>query len=229
MGNDEVFENFLVNSKIQIDIGNFSINIILTFIISLLIGYIYKKYGRSLSNRNSFAENFPILSMTTMLIISIVKSSLALSLGLVGALSIVRFRTALKEPEELTFAFLCISIGLGLGANQRLITIIGFLIISIFYILRRKLSRANKSEVINLVISSIKEEFIDQKNIVEIIEQYTNEINLKRFTENESNFEIALSIKLKDYQSIIEIKNKLTSLYPRLSLNFIDNSTIFAN
>jgi len=229
MGKEETFENFLVNSKIEMDIGNFITNILLTFVVSLLIGYIYKKYGRSLSNRNSFAENFPILSMTTMLIISIVKSSLALSLGLVGALSIVRFRTALKEPEELTFAFLSIAIGLGLGANQRLITIIGFLIISTFYILRRKLSSSIKSEVLNLIISCTKEELIDQRRIIEIIEQYTNEINLKRFTENESKFELGLSIKLRNYQSIIEIKNKLTTIYPKLSLNFIDNSTIFGS
>ena len=53
-----------------------------------------------------------------MIIITIVKSSLALSLGLVGALSIVRFRTAIKDPEELSFLFISIAIGLGMGANQ---------------------------------------------------------------------------------------------------------------
>ena len=58
-----------------------------------------------------------------MVMITIVKSSLALSLGLVGALSIVRFRTAIKEPEELSYAFLSIAIGLGLGADQRLTTL----------------------------------------------------------------------------------------------------------
>ena len=60
-----------------------------------------------------------------MIIITIVKSSIALSLGLVGALSIVRFRAAIKEPEELTFLFICIAIGVGLGAGQRNIIIIG--------------------------------------------------------------------------------------------------------
>ena len=69
--------------------------------------------------------------MTTMLIITIVKSSLALSLGLVGALSVVRFRTAIKEPEELSYLFFTIAIGLGFGANQTLITVIGFVLIAI--------------------------------------------------------------------------------------------------
>ena len=55
------------------------------------------------SDRSLFSKNFIFISLTTMLIITIIKSSLALSLGLVGALSIIRFRTAIKEPEELMF------------------------------------------------------------------------------------------------------------------------------
>ena len=66
-----------------------------------------------------------LLAVTTMFIITVVKSSLALSLGLVGALSIVRFRAAIKEPEELTYLFFAISIGLGLGADQRVVTLAG--------------------------------------------------------------------------------------------------------
>ena len=70
-----------------------------------------------------------MVGITTFIIISIVKSSLALSLGLVGALSIIRFRTAIKEPEELGYFFMAISIGLGLGANQLYPTIIGFVVL----------------------------------------------------------------------------------------------------
>ena len=62
---------------------------------------VYAKYGNSLSNRKKLMQTFVLISVTVMLVISIVKSSLALSLGLVGALSIVRFRAAIKEPEEL--------------------------------------------------------------------------------------------------------------------------------
>jgi hypothetical protein len=62
-----------------------------------------------------------MITMTTMLIITIVKASLALSLGLVGALSILRFRAAIKEPKELAYWFLAIAIGLDFGARQRVI------------------------------------------------------------------------------------------------------------
>src|SRR5688500_17756117 len=91
---------------------------------SYLLSIIYVRYICTLSNRRVFAKNFILLAITTMFIISVVKSSLALSLGLVGALSIVRFRSAIKEPQELTYLFLTISIGLGCGAGLTILTIL---------------------------------------------------------------------------------------------------------
>ena len=119
LSNNELVEKLLSQNEINyISPLNFFINLILTISLSLLVAYIYTKYGKSISNRKDFSSNFYFLSLTTMLIITIVKSSLALSLGLVGALSIVRFRTAIKDPEELNYLFLSIAIGLGIGANS---------------------------------------------------------------------------------------------------------------
>ena len=125
----QLLRQFLVTPAIEIPILTFLLNLILTGFLGLSLNWVYSYYGTSLSNRKLLGQNLIIMAMTTMLIISIVKSSLALSLGLVGALSIVRFRTAIKEPEELTYLFLAIAIGLGLGANQRTIILIAFLII----------------------------------------------------------------------------------------------------
>src|SRR3989338_6452859 len=132
MDQQTLIQNFLSNQNIQIPILNFLVNLILAAILGYILSLIYTKYGKSLSNRQTFARNFVLLAVTTTLIITVVKSSLALSLGLVGALSIVRFRAAIKEPEELAFLFLTIAIGLGLGAGQLKITVISFLIISLF-------------------------------------------------------------------------------------------------
>src|SRR3989338_7878078 len=108
-------ENFMLNQPAQISISYLIVSLILAALMSWLLGKLYVKYGTSLSNRKKFASNFVILALTTTLIINVIKSSLALSLGMVGALSIIRFRSAIKEPEELAFLFLAISIGLGLG------------------------------------------------------------------------------------------------------------------
>jgi len=134
MGNN--LSNFFLNENIEINLSNFAINLIVVSILSYLIRLIYNKYSHSLSNKDYFSKNFVVLGITTCLVITIVKSSLALSLGLVGALSIVRFRAAIKEPEELVYLFLVITTGLGIGANQLNITIVGVitaLIIIIFF------------------------------------------------------------------------------------------------
>src|SRR5664279_765599 len=94
------------------------LRLIVAAVLGILLGEAYVHFGQSLSNRKLFARNFIVLTVTTALIISIVRSSVALSLGLVGALSIVRFRAAIKEPEELAFLFLAISAGLGLCVNN---------------------------------------------------------------------------------------------------------------
>ena len=105
-----------------------------------------------------------------MIIINIVKSSLALSLGLVGALSIVRFRTALKEPEELGFIFLSVAIGLGLGADKALITIVGCLITFIAIFVKYRSSYKVKDNSINLVVESQNSNSLIIEDVLKIIE-----------------------------------------------------------
>ena len=134
---------FLGPLIINISIIGFLINLMLCAFFGFWLANIYKKYGGSLSNRAGFSNNFYLLMMTTMLIITVIQQSLALSLGLVGALSIVRFRAAIKEPEELSYLFLCIALGLGFGAGQRIITIIAFIVIVGFIRFRQN---NNKSE-----------------------------------------------------------------------------------
>ena len=90
------------------------INLAVGVALSLVLRWHFRTFGSTLSNRDEFAQVFPFILLTTVLVITVVKSSLALSLGLVGALSIVRFRTPVKEPEELAYLFVAIAIGLGL-------------------------------------------------------------------------------------------------------------------
>ena len=126
-------ENFFLNSNIEIDFLNFFYAILLSFVLSFLVKLTYVKVGKSLNDKSYFSDTFIPLALITTLVITVIKFSLALSLGLVGALSIVRFRAAIKEPEELVYLFFIISIGLANGANQFLLSsiatamIIGFL------------------------------------------------------------------------------------------------------
>jgi hypothetical protein len=128
---------YVASSSIPAKYGDFIAALIFTAGASKLLAMIYQEFGTSLSNRVRFAGNFVILACTTMLVISVVKTSLALSLGLVGALSIVRFRTAIKDPEELAFLFLNIALGLGFGSGQIAYTLIGFVAILLAFLWTR--------------------------------------------------------------------------------------------
>ena len=101
---------------------------LVAFAVCLVMAFVLRKFYQersySLSGKSHIASIIPILSAVVFLVIVVVKSSLALSLGLVGALSIVRFRTPIKEPEELVYLFLAIALGLGYGAGHILITTI---------------------------------------------------------------------------------------------------------
>ena len=143
--NRKELENFFLNSNIDINFSNFFIAILLSLILAYAVKFTYIKVGRALNDKDYFSDTFIPLAIVTTLVITVIKFSLALSLGLVGALSIVRFRAAIKEPEELVYLFLVISIGLANGANQFLLAIIATLIIVTFLLIRGYYQSKNRS------------------------------------------------------------------------------------
>ena len=172
-------ENFFINSNIDIDFGNFFIALLLSLILAYLVKLTYIKVGRALNDKDYFSDTFIPLAIITTLVITVIKFSLALSLGLVGALSIVRFRAAIKEPEELVYLFFVIAIGLANGANQFLLSILATIIIITFLSIRNIYQNKNKNNYefntdanilsinildnnkkdINLIIKEIKQNF----------------------------------------------------------------------
>lgn len=121
---DEI--NNLINSSVNQDLTNYGVmfyRLLLAGILAHILAIYFMRFGRTFSSRSQLAKTLPILAMTVFAVIAVVKASLALSLGLVGALSIVRFRTPIKEPEELVFIFVAIAIGLGIGASHDLFTV----------------------------------------------------------------------------------------------------------
>ena len=219
-------ETLALSQNLGIPLGDFVIDLFITIFLTSLLVLHYRKFGKSMSNRDQFSHNFLFLSTTTMLVITIVKSSLALSLGLVGALSIVRFRTAIKEPEELTYLFLCIAIGLGLGANQRLITITGFFIIAgilILYNFRKiPLDRQN----LHLVIKIKNPGKQELSNIVEILKKSCTKIEIKRFDEQEELLEVSFLIEVDGFQKLEEGKANLQGLKSIQKISFLESKSV---
>ena len=141
-------------------------------------------------------------------------------------MSIVRFRTAIKDPEELNYLFLSIAIGLGIGANQILITILATIFILIFTFLRRKSSFKSKENFINLIIVLPVAAKYNFDEILETISMFTNYVTLKRFTKDSKNVESSLYLNIKSFSEMNDLIIKLTKNFPGIMLDFIETSDL---
>lgn len=227
MNRIQTFQQFLATQSVQVSILGYLMNLLLVTIISFILAWIYVKYGTTLSNRRIFANNFMLISITTMLVISIVKSSLALSLGLVGALSIVRFRAAIKEPEELTYLFLSIGIGLGFGANQRIITIVAFIFICAVTVLRRRYDKVENAQNLYLTVSSSEPKQIGLDSIIEVLKRHWLVVNMKRFDETKELLEASFLVESDNFEQLHLVKTELQKLSNTMRITFLDNRGVF--
>jgi len=216
MNEDKMLEYFF-NNSIEIDLGGFTYSVLLAAILGYVVKIAYIYTSQTISNRDYFSDIFVPLAMVTCVVITVVKFSLALSLGLVGALSIVRFRAAIKEPEELVFLFLCIGAGLATGANQYLIAIISIvLIVSILFLMKWKSvkyisQRARKeSENILNIEASVQNDILNDVNLTmnkymksAVVKSSMIEAGVQKFS-----FVVVFSHHLDYFKFIQEFKNK---------------------
>ena len=205
--------NFFINQNVQIDIPSFILSLICAVILSFFVQLFYIRYSSSLSNRKEFSKNFVILAVTTCIVIMIVKSSLALSLGLVGALSIVRFRAAIKEPEELVYLFLIIAIGLGCGANQLVITTVGIvfsLILIVIYSGYMKKSKKDIEDIINLgIIINDKISDIQINELIKDIKENSKELKFISMSRTDENTTINLDVKPIEFERLTYLSGQI--------------------
>ncbi len=216
-------EAFFTNPNVEISVGAFVVNLVLAAVLGWLLSRFYVRYSRALSNRRAFAGNFVLLTTTTMLIISVVKSSLALSLGLVGALSIVRFRAAIKEPEELAYLFLAIAIGLGLGADQRLITLVAFAGILAIVAVKEALSKPEDHPNLYLTVTSHNPRKLALDEIVRILEAGATEVDLKRFDEDGEALEASFVVDFESFEALNRVKAELQEAGDDVKVSFLDH------
>ena len=200
------------------------INLILGIILGAFVGWYYSRFGRSMSNRSRLAHILPVLAVTTVLIISVVKSSLALSLGLVGALSIVRFRTAIKEPEELNYLFIAIAIGIGLGADQRLATVVAIFLILAYLFARRLMDPRQPKNNLFLNISTA-----DEKGtfglINKMLEQHSEAADLRRLDRIDNKLQATYLIKCQDSTALTALMDAFDEQLSGAEFSFVEQDS----
>jgi uncharacterized membrane protein YhiD involved in acid resistance len=197
-------------------------------VLTLILRWHFQRFGSTLSNRAEFSQVFPFIAMTTILIITVVKSSLALSLGLVGALSIVRFRTPIKEPEELAYLFMTIAIGLGLGADQLVPTVTATVIIlaSIAVLRWSKSGNGSKNLYLSIDCPVPEGEASPIPEIESVFKQYVAAGDLRRVDKRDGTLEATYWIDMADSSSLNEMIADLENAFPGIGITLIDQQRV---
>ncbi|MED4583017.1 DUF4956 domain-containing protein [Brevibacillus choshinensis] len=167
------------------------IGLILSGAIGLFIYYIYKKSFRGVVYSHTFNITLVVMAMLTSLIIMTISTNIVLSLGMVGALSIVRFRTAIKDPLDIVFMFWSIAVGIATGAGAYPVSIIGSIIVAATILL---LSRKQLKDTAYLLVIHYRDNASDE------VRYQLNKLKyaLKSKTINKDVIELIVEIKLKD-------------------------------
>jgi len=222
------FEQYLQEFNSTIDIWRFMLSFLVAAFFAIILYLFYIRFANPLSNRQRFAQIFLPLTLTTMIIITVVKSSLALSLGLVGALSIVRFRTAIKDPEELTYLFLCIALGLITGADQLLIAVIGFpVILGMIGIYKYTTGRV-RMKYDDKMLLSVQSKSDQLEPLINSIAEHLPHVELKRYTQDKSGIDLTLGCKIDAVSQLDTIKTALDEIAPETRISVIRQPEIIA-
>lgn len=204
-------------------------NLAVGVFLAVILAWLVSKSTRLVVDTRQYLPLFLLLIPTMILIITIIKSSIALSLGLVGALSIVRFRTPVKEPEELAYIFIAIAIGLGLGANQVLPTIIGFAVIAIVLIpsmFNRLKGTRSHSSYIDIVLETKDGTPVDMNTFIKMLDTLSLKYRLKRIYESAGRHEITLQLSNMDMAVYEQLKKELHRDFKSVDISIIDNARV---
>ena len=191
--NDIFKSNFLENVS-SVSVLDMALALVLAFGLGVFIFLIYKKTYNGVMYSSSFGVTLIALTMITTVVILAVTSNVVLSLGMVGALSIVRFRTAIKEPLDIAFLFWSIAVGIVLAAGMIPLAVIGSVIIGL--ILLFFVNRKSHTNPYIVVLQCAGHD--SEQAAREVLEQRTERCVVKSKTAQKGNVELNLEVRLKD-------------------------------
>ena len=228
-----MLENFINNLETfnEIDYVRTFLSLASCIVLSFSLKYIYQEKSISLSNKSQISNVLPLLSLITFLVILIVKSSLALSLGLVGALSIVRFRTPIKEPEELIYLFFAIAIGLGYGAGQIIPTsVVGITIFVVIWFFVGNQYNKISSEY-NLIINcnsvDVNKNPVTNEYIFNNLKNFFLNFELIKYENSNDKVTFVVKVLTEDVKKIDLFQKNLSKDLEKLEMNYYFSNPVY--
>jgi uncharacterized membrane protein YhiD involved in acid resistance len=206
MSFQDIFKSSFLENVTEFSLLDTCIGLAAALLVGLFIFMIYKKTLTGVLYSDGFALTLVGLSLVTTLVIMAVTSNVVLSLGMVGALSIVRFRTAIKEPVEIVFLFWSLAVGIVIGAGMIPLAIIGSALIGVILLLfaNRKIRKQPY-----ILVVSCKDEAAEQR-ITEILAKAVEYYTVKSKTVNAAGIEFTAELRTKDAETAFV--NRITEL-----------------
>ena len=205
MSFNDIFKNSFLENATQFSVVDTLISIALAFAIGMFIFFIYKKTYQGVMYNRQFGVSLVALTMIATFIILAVTSNVVLSLGMVGALSIVRFRTAIKDPLDLVFLFWSVGAGIVLGACMYPLAVIGSLIVGVILFI---FVRAKTSDSDYILVVECKDEAAEKK-AEEVVKSGAKKCSVKSKTVARGYIEVSYEVRLNGDDT--EFVNKVSA------------------
>jgi hypothetical protein len=221
---DQLLQQFGITQAPMEPVGILVVNLLIGVVLSGALAWHYIRFGQTYSNRRELAQVFPLVVLATILIISLVQTNVALSLGLVGALSIVRFRTPIKEPEELSYLFLAIALGIGLGASQRMATIVAAVLILAVVTFRTRTLRKNaeRNLYLNVELPQRDEEVTQFRTIDHLLAATADSAEVRRLDVRDGVLQATYFVDCADSDGLITLMDELYKSLPEADISFVE-------
>lgn len=197
MSFQDIFKSSFLENMTSVSFLDMALALILAFGIGVFIFLIYKRTFSGVMYSGSFGVTLVALTMITTLVILAVTSNVVLSLGMVGALSIVRFRTAIKEPLDIAFLFWSIAVGIVLAAGLIPLAVFGSVAIGVFLLL---FANRKASENPYIVVLQCRNTDAEQQ-AVSYLSQHTKKMVVKSKTARAGYIELNYEVRLRDEQT----------------------------
>lgn len=205
---DVIKKSFLSQFNSDISSASVIVTLLFTAAISIYIFFVYRTVCRKAFYSKSFAISLPVIAMITASIIISIQSNVVISLGMVGALSIVRFRTAVKDPMDLAFLFWAISAGIICGASLFEVAAISSLLIPIVMLLLHLIPNVKPAQL--LLVNGTDAGV--QPELETILGSATSFYKIKSRTITHSGIDLLIEVKTKDENTLIEKVSALASV-----------------
>ena len=192
MNFNDIFKSSFLENITSVSLLDMAIALVLAFGLGLFIFFVYKKTYSGVMYSSSFGGTLVALTMITTMTILAVTSNVVLSLGMVGALSIVRFRTAIKEPMDIAFLFWAIAAGIVLAAGMIPLAVFGSVIIGVVMLLFMNRKAAHNPYIAVISVADAAAE----KAAVEYLNKHVEKAVIKAKTAQNGAIEMTYEVRL---------------------------------